>query len=167
MPPLHDFHALLIIALCAVLCGGQGAVDLALFAKSKEPFQREFLDLKNGSPSHDTFSRLFRHLNPDQFRASFQRFMTAFSETCQGVIAIDCKVLRRSFGWLIRLQCQRVIAPLIDDLRGDGALAVEGIDGHNGALERQHRQQLRHGGDLIGFRVGGLRQHDALFAAPS
>jgi predicted transposase YbfD/YdcC len=94
---LHDFHTLLIIALCAVLCGGQGAVDMALFARAKEPFPREFLDLKNGPPSHDTFSRLFRHLDPDQFRTAFQRFMTAFSQTCPGVIAIDGKVLRRSF----------------------------------------------------------------------
>ncbi len=29
---LHDFHDLLMIALCTVLCGGQGAVDMALFA---------------------------------------------------------------------------------------------------------------------------------------
>jgi predicted transposase YbfD/YdcC len=94
---LHDFHTLLIIALCTVLCGGQGAVDMALFAQAKEPFLREFLDLKNGPPSHDTFSRLFRLLDPDRFRAAFQRFMTAFSENCQGVIAIDGKVLRRSF----------------------------------------------------------------------
>jgi predicted transposase YbfD/YdcC len=94
---LHDFHALLIIALCTVLCGGQGAVDMALFARAKEPFLREFLDLKNGPPSHDTFSRLFRTLDPDQFRTAFQRFMTAFSVACQGVIAIDGKVLRRSF----------------------------------------------------------------------
>jgi predicted transposase YbfD/YdcC len=94
---LHDFHALLIIALCTVLCGGQGAVDMALFARAKEPFLCEFLDLKNGPPSHDTFSRLFRALDPDQFRTAFQRFMTAFSEACQGVIAIDGKVLRRSF----------------------------------------------------------------------
>jgi predicted transposase YbfD/YdcC len=94
---LHDFHALLIIALCTVLCGGQGAVDMALFAEAKEPFLREFLDLKNGPPSHDTFSRLFRRLDPDQFRVAFQRFMAAFSRTCQGVIAIDGKVLRRSF----------------------------------------------------------------------
>ena len=94
---LHDFHALLIIALCAVLCGGQGCVDMALFARAKEPFLREFLDLRNGPPSHDTFSRLFRRLDPDQFRASFQRFMAAFSKICQGVIAIDGKVLRRSF----------------------------------------------------------------------
>jgi predicted transposase YbfD/YdcC len=94
---LHDFHTLLIIALCAVLCGGQGAVDMALFAKAKEPFLREFLDLKNGPPSHDTFSRLFRHLDPDQFRVAFQRFMAEFSQACEGVIAIDGKVLRRSF----------------------------------------------------------------------
>src|ERR1035437_10610464 len=56
---LHDFHALLIIALCTTLCGGQGAGDMALFARAKQPFLREFLDLKNGPPSHDTFSRLF------------------------------------------------------------------------------------------------------------
>ena len=85
---LHDFHTLLIIALCTVLCGGQGCVDMALFAKTKEPFLREFLDLKNGPPSHDTFSRLFRRLDTDQFRVAFQRFMTAFSETCLGSRAI-------------------------------------------------------------------------------
>ena len=94
---LHDFHELLIIALCAVLSGGQGAVDMALYAQTKESFLRGFLVLKNGLPSHDTFSRLFRHLDPDQFRTTFQRFMEVFSITYQGVIAIDGKVLRRSF----------------------------------------------------------------------
>jgi len=94
---LHDFHEILLIALCSVLCGGQGAVDMALFAEAKEPLLREFLKLKNGLPSHDTFSRLFRLLDPDQFRAAFQRFMEGFAETLQGVIAIDGKVMRRSF----------------------------------------------------------------------
>jgi len=94
---LHDFHELLMIALCCVLCGGQGAVDMAVFAESKEPFLRSFLTLANGLPSHDTFSRLFRTLDPDQFRDSFQRFMVQFSEQLQGVVAIDGKVLRRSF----------------------------------------------------------------------
>ena len=93
----HDFYELLIIALCTVLCGGQSAVDMALFARSKEPFLRSFLTLKHGTPSHDTFSRLFRLLDPEQFRAVFQRFMARFSETIQGVVAIDGKVLRRSF----------------------------------------------------------------------
>ena len=94
---LHDFHELLMIAMCAVLCGGQGAVDMGLFAKSKEPFLRGFLKLENGPPSHDTFSRLFRWMDKDQFRAAFQRFMAGFSVQVQGVIAIDGKVVRRSF----------------------------------------------------------------------
>ena len=94
---LHDFHELLMIALCCVLCGGQGAVDMAVFAEAKEPFLRSFLTLANGLPSHDTFSRLFRNLDPDQFRDCFQRFMAQFSEQLQGVVAIDGKVLRRSF----------------------------------------------------------------------
>ena len=94
---LHDLHELLIIALCCVLCGGQGAVDMALFAKAKEPFLRGFLSLANGLPSHDTFSRLFRNLDAEQFRAAFQRFMAEFSTQCTGVVAIDGKVARRSF----------------------------------------------------------------------
>src|SRR5882757_7309031 len=86
-----------MIALCAVLSGGQGATHMASFAVAKEPFLRGFLVLENGVPSHDTFSRLFRMLDPEQFQAAFQRFMASFSEQCQGVVAIDGKVLRRSF----------------------------------------------------------------------
>jgi hypothetical protein len=70
---------------------------MALFAKAKESFLRSFLELNNGVPSHDTFSRLFRNLDPDQFRVSFQQFMAQFSAQSQGVVAIDGKVLRRSF----------------------------------------------------------------------
>jgi hypothetical protein len=53
--------------------------------------------LEKGLPSHDTFSRVFRLLDPSQFQAVFQRFMAGFAEQCQGVVAIDGQVLRRSF----------------------------------------------------------------------
>jgi hypothetical protein len=36
-------------------------------------------------------------LEPEQFRTVFQRFMAKFSQTVRGVVAIDGKVLRRSF----------------------------------------------------------------------
>ena len=94
---LHDFHELLIIALCTVLCSGQSAVAMERFAQAKETFLRSFLKLENGLPSHDTFSRLFRLLDPVQFGAVFQRFMARFAATVEGVVAIDGKVLRRSF----------------------------------------------------------------------
>src|SRR5260370_17909702 len=93
---LHDFHELLMIALCAVLCGGQGAVDMAVFAEAKEPFLRGFLKLANGVPSRDTFSLLFRNRDPDQLLASFHRIITKFSDPTQRVVVIYWKLLRRS-----------------------------------------------------------------------
>ena len=48
-------------------------------------------------PSHDTFSRVFRRLDPEQFRACFATFMQRFARSCQGVVAVDGKTLRRSF----------------------------------------------------------------------
>ncbi len=93
----HDLHDILLIALCTVLCGGEDCSDMALFGRAKEPFLRQFLTLRHGIPSHDTFSRVFRHLDPAQFHACFVTFMRRFAEGCQGVLAIDGKTLRRSF----------------------------------------------------------------------
>lgn len=64
----YDFHELLVIALCTVLCGGQDTVDMASLAKAKDPFLRSFLEGTNDVPRHDNFSHLFRNLDPDQFR---------------------------------------------------------------------------------------------------
>ena len=93
----HDLHEVLIIALCTMLCGGEDCSDMALFGEAKEPFLRQFLGLRHGIPSHDTFSRLFRRLDPAPFQACFVRFMERFAETLSGVVAIDGKTLRRSF----------------------------------------------------------------------
>jgi predicted transposase YbfD/YdcC len=93
----HDLLEMLMIALCTVLSGGEDCTDMAEFALAKLGFLRGFLKLEHGAPSHDTFSRLFRLLDPEQFRDCFQRFMAGFAEACRGVVAIDGKVLRRSF----------------------------------------------------------------------
>jgi len=93
----HDLHELLLIALCTMLTGGQDCSDMALFGEIKAPFLRKFLRLRHGIPSHDTFSRVFRLLDPGPFEACFTRFMQRFAEALQGVVAIDGKTLRRSF----------------------------------------------------------------------
>jgi len=93
----HDLHELLLIALCTILTGGKDCSDMALFGELKEPFLRQFLRLRHGIPSHDTFSRVFRLLDPVPFEACFTRFMQRFAETLHGVVAIDGKTLRRSF----------------------------------------------------------------------
>ncbi len=93
----HELLEILLIALCTVLCGGQGCTDMELFGKSKIDFLKRFLTLKGDVPSHDTFSRVFRLLDPKEFHECFLVFMQQFAASCQGVIAIDGKCLRRSF----------------------------------------------------------------------
>ena len=58
---------------------------------------QEFLRLENGVPSHHTFSRIFRLLDPSAFAACFGRFLTDLGAAGAGVVAIDGKTLRRSF----------------------------------------------------------------------
>ncbi len=93
----HDLLEILMIALCTVLSDGQTAVDMALFAREQEVFVRRFLVREHGVPSQDTLSRMFRLQDAEPFGARFPHFMARFSEICQGVVAIDGKVLRRSF----------------------------------------------------------------------
>ena len=89
----HDLLEILVIALGAMVCGAGDCSDMALFGRAKETFLR----LRRGIPSHDTYSRVFRLLDPAQFHACFLRFMEDFAAAAQGVIAIDGKALRRSF----------------------------------------------------------------------
>mgnify|MGYP003708158813 CR=1 FL=1 len=85
----HDLLEIVFIALAATLCGAQTCVEMALFARSKERFLREIVEMPHGPASHDTFSRLFRLLDPEQFHDAFQRFMADFAGTRAGVVAID------------------------------------------------------------------------------
>jgi predicted transposase YbfD/YdcC len=93
----HDLHEILVIGFCTMMCGGEDCSDMAVFGRAKVAFLRQFLRLRHGVPSHDTFSRVFRLLDPTQFHAAFLRFMQDFAMAAQGVIAIDGKTLRRSF----------------------------------------------------------------------
>ena len=94
---LHSLHDILVIAICAVICGADTWDDIEWFGKSKEAWFRTFLELPNGIPSHDTFNRVFASLDAEQFRGCFISWVGTISESTQGqVIAIDGKASRRS-----------------------------------------------------------------------
>src|ERR671921_1362037 len=84
----HDLYELLMIALCTLLSGGEDCSDMALFGEIKAPYLRQFLRLRHGTPSHDTFSRVFRLLEPKAFETCFTRFMQRFAESLRGVVAV-------------------------------------------------------------------------------
>ena len=60
----HIFLEILIIAICAVICGADGWSDVELFGKNKKEWLRTFLKLPKGIPSHDTFGRVFAKIKP-------------------------------------------------------------------------------------------------------
>lgn len=93
----HDLVDILVIALAAVLCGADSCEDMAEFGLAKERLLRQFLRLEHGIPSHDTFSRVFRLLDPQAFEPVFRRFMAEFAEGLHGVVAVDGKALRGAF----------------------------------------------------------------------
>lgn len=93
----HALLDMLVIALAASVCGAETCVDFAEFAEDREELLREFLSLENGLPSHDTFSRLFRLLDPQAFGRAFEAFLDDLGAEGAGVLAIDGKTLRRSF----------------------------------------------------------------------
>jgi predicted transposase YbfD/YdcC len=94
---LHKLLDILVIAICAVIAGADNWEDVEEFGKSRIEWLQTFLELPNGIPSHDTFTRVFARLDVEQFQACFIRWMNAVSEVIGGqVIAVDGKVLRRS-----------------------------------------------------------------------
>jgi predicted transposase YbfD/YdcC len=87
-----------VITICGLVAGCEGPTDIAEFGKHKESFLRKFLKLPNGIPSHDTFSRVFRLVDPAELGKRFMRFGAALHEATGGkLVALDGKTARRSY----------------------------------------------------------------------
>ena len=98
----HELLDILVIAICAVICGADNWVEVEMFGKAKAEWFKRFLALPHGIPSHDTFGDVFARLDPEQFQESFVRWVREISELTAGqVIAIDGKTLRRSHDGLL------------------------------------------------------------------
>jgi predicted transposase YbfD/YdcC len=97
----YELWQILFLALAATLAGATSCFDMALFARSKRELFEELLGLEHGPPSHDTFSRVFRLLDPEGFQKAFMAFIQAFAKAnkinLSGVVAIDGKALRGAY----------------------------------------------------------------------
>jgi predicted transposase YbfD/YdcC len=92
---LHKLLDILVITICAVICGADNFVEIAEYGKEKEEWLKTFLELANGIPSVDTFERLFARLNPEALQRCFISWMEAVHECTDGeIINVDGKTLR-------------------------------------------------------------------------
>lgn len=93
----HKLLDILVIAICAVICGADSWSEVELFGNNKRTWLNQFLELPKGIPSHDTFGRVFALIDPDEFRRRFMAWVQAINELTQGqVVAVDGKQLRGS-----------------------------------------------------------------------
>jgi len=94
----HQLFDVIFIALCATLAGCKTCFQFAEFAKAKQEFLCQLLALEHGVPSHDTFSRIFRILEPRAFEAAFRRFTSLFCQALgkDTVVAFDGKAIRNA-----------------------------------------------------------------------
>lgn len=92
----HNFLELLVMTISAVLSDCDTIEDVAAWSRAHTGWLRQFLVLKNGIPSEDTFLRAFRLLDPKQFESCFRRWVSGLIPNLSGTIAVDGKTVRGS-----------------------------------------------------------------------
>ena len=94
----HELIDILVIAVCAVICGADGWEDIEEYGKAQAEWLAQVLDLPHGIPGHDTFRRVLSRLDPEELTECFIAWTGALSDLCGGdIVAIDGKTLRHSF----------------------------------------------------------------------
>ena len=93
----HQLIDIITIAICAVVCGADGWIDIEMYGIARKKWLGEFLSLPNGIPSHDTFARVFSQINPEEFNRCFLNWVKGIRQITAGeIIAFDGKQSRNS-----------------------------------------------------------------------
>jgi predicted transposase YbfD/YdcC len=94
----HNLMDIIILSILAVLSGAESYDSIELFGNENFAFLKQFLELKNGIPSHDTINRVFQALNPHQFERCFITWAQGLKDDgiMERIIAIDGKTIRGS-----------------------------------------------------------------------
>jgi predicted transposase YbfD/YdcC len=91
---LHKLSDILFITIAAVLSGCDDWNEIEFYGQSKEEWLRQYLELPNGIPSHDTFNRVFSLLDASALQACFIGWVQSIVQLSKGeVVSIDGKRL--------------------------------------------------------------------------
>ena len=82
----HKLIDIVTIAICAVICGADSWVLMETNGKKKEEWLKQFLELPNGIPSHDTFARVFARIDPQQLQNSFLSWIKSINKITEGEV---------------------------------------------------------------------------------
>ena len=94
---LYRLESILFIAICTILSGGDDYHDMESFGKEKLDWLEKYLNLPFGTPSHDTYNRVFENIDKEEFRTCLQGIsLVEKLDLTSEIFAIDGKKLRGS-----------------------------------------------------------------------
>jgi len=123
----HLLLDMVVISLCAAICGANSWADVERFGKAKLDWLSRFLDLPNGIASHDTFGRVFARLDTNEFLTCLHNWLRSLKLALKDQqVAIDGKTLRRSFDKAAGKSALQLVSAWATDLRISlGQVAVD------------------------------------------
>jgi hypothetical protein len=99
----HLLVDVITIAVCGVIVGCDGPTAITIWAKAKQDWLKELLELPNDIPSRDCVRRVLSTLKPEAFQQCFESWIaglvseiTRESTELKRLIAMDGKTIRRS-----------------------------------------------------------------------
>lgn len=90
----HELKNILLLTIYGTLCGYTDFVNMVDFLMLHEDYFSDLLDLKYGIPSHDTFSRVFSIINPNEFMNLFINWIKEITNQKGLHVAIDGKAIK-------------------------------------------------------------------------
>lgn len=94
----HKFLDIVVIVLFAKLANANDWEEMEAFAECHEKFLRQYIDLENGIPSHDTLQRVMGSIDPQHMQNLYEKWNALLStdegEKLKKIICIDGKTMR-------------------------------------------------------------------------
>lgn len=92
----YSLFDIITVTVLAVLCGADDWVEVSFWGEANQTWLQERGICPNGIPSHDTFSRFFRFVDPNAFEKCFISWTQRIAKVVGGVIALDGKTICNS-----------------------------------------------------------------------
>jgi predicted transposase YbfD/YdcC len=88
---VHSLFDIITIAILAILCGADDWTEVSFWGEANLSWLQDRGICPDGIPSHDTFSRFFRFVDPNAFEQCFISWTQKVAKVVGGVIALDGK----------------------------------------------------------------------------
>ena len=112
----YPLKEIILIALCATIANCETWEEIVDFGVERREWFEQFLELKNGIPSHDTFGRVIAALDTAKFFECLQGWVTQLQLDMQGKgIHIDGKTARHSFDNASNKQALHMVSAWVDE----------------------------------------------------